>query len=157
VKVGANYINSRMAQMEALENGYDSAIFMNYQGKISEGPGSCLFIVRNDMLITPLITASILESITRDTIIELAKNVLKIEVIERDVDRTELYVCDEIFLCGSAMEVAPVINVDGYMVKNGGVGDVTMKIHDEYFKAVAGQSLEYQKWLTPIYDEYMVN
>ena len=151
VKVGANYINSRMAQMEALENGYDSAILMNSQGKISEGPGSCLFIVRDGLLITPTVTSSILESITRETIIKIAREVLNIETIERDIDRTELYICDEAFLCGSAMEIASVTNVDGYTVNNSEVGDITVQIHKEYLKAVAGQSSEYNKWLTPVY------
>jgi len=151
VKVGANYINSRMAQMEALENGYDSAIFMNNQGKVSEGPGSCLFIVRDNVLITPPVTASILESITRDTIIELAKNVLNIESIERDVDRTELYICDEAFLCGSAMEVVPVLSVDGIVVGQGKHGKTTKAIHENYLDVVSGKIRGYQKWLTPIY------
>lgn len=151
VKVGANYINSRMAQMEALENGYDSAIFMNSQGKIAEGPGSCLFIVRDGKLITPPCTASILESITRDTIIEISKNLLNIEVIERDIDRTELYICDEVFLCGSAMEITPVINVDGYVVGNGFRGIITDKLHKTYLDVVTGKIDSYDKWLTKIY------
>lgn len=151
VKVGANYINSRMAQMEALENGYDSAIFLNNQGKVSEGPGSCLFIVRDGKLITPPVTASILESITRDTVLELAKNEIKIEVIEREIDRTELYICDEVFLCGSAMEIAPVTSVDGIKVSYGEKGNITKKIHEAYLKIVTGEMEKYKKWLTPIY------
>lgn len=151
VKVGANYINSRMAQMEALENGYDSAIFMNNQGKISEGPGSCFFIIRDSTLITPPVTASILDSITRDTIIELAKGVLKIEVIERDIDRTELYICDEAFLCGSAMEVVPVLNIDGISVGKGNPGELTQTIRNMYLSVVSGVIEGYEKWLTPIY------
>lgn len=151
VKAGANYINSRMAQLEAIENNYDSAIFMNNQGKIAEGPGSCLFIIRDGKLITPPITASILESITRDTIIQLAKNELSVEVIERDIDRTELYVCDEVFLCGSAMEITPVINVDGYAVGNGENVEITNKIHNLYLKAVTCKLEGYEKWLTEIY------
>lgn len=151
VKVGANYINSRMAQMEALENGYDSAIFLNSQGKVAEGPGSCFFIVRDGVLITPPVTASILESITRDTIIKLAKNVLNIETVERDIDRTELYICDEAFLCGSAMEVVSVLNVDGIAVGDGNPGKMTQSIRDIYLDAVAGRIKGYEKWLTPIY------
>lgn len=151
VKVGANYINSRMAQMEAIENGYDSAIFMNSQGKIAEGPGSCLFIVRDGVLITPPCTASVLESITRATIMELAKDVLKIETIERDIDRTELYICDEAFLCGSAMEVVPVINVDGYTIGTADDFFITRKILDIYLSAVSGKIKGFEKWLTLIY------
>lgn len=151
VKVGANYINSRMAQMEALENGYDSAIFMNKQGNISEGPGSCFFMVRDGVLITPPVTASILESITRDTIIKLARNVLNIEVVERDIDRTELYICDEAFLCGSAMEVVPVLSVDGIIVGDGNPGKITQSLYDTYLDVVRGKIEGYEKWLTPIY------
>lgn len=151
VKVGANYINSRMAQMEALENGYDSAIFMNSQGKIAEGPGSCFFIIRDGVLITPPVTASILESITRDTIIELARNVLNIEVIERDIDRTELYICDEAFLCGSAMEVVSVLNVDGININDGMPGKITEALKDIYLKVVRGEIDNYCRWLTVIY------
>jgi len=151
VKVGANYINSRMAQLEALENGYDSAILMNENGKIAEGPGSCLFMVRDGKLITPPCTASVLESITRDSLIDLAKNILGIEPLERDIDRTELYICDEVFLCGTAMEVAPVVNVDGYQVGDGKGGIITNKIHDIYLKAATGGVIGYEHWLTPIY------
>jgi branched-chain amino acid aminotransferase len=151
VKVGANYINSRMAQLEALENGYDSAIFLNDQGKVAEGPGSCLFIVRDGVLITPPVTASILESITRETIIELARDVLDIVVIERDIDRTELYIADEIFLCGSAMEVVPVLNVDGIFVSEGTPGSYTEKIKNEYLRVVSGENHNYLDWLTAIY------
>ena len=151
VKVGANYINSRMAQLEAMENGYDSAIFMNEQGKVSEGPGSCLFIVRDGVLITPPVTASILESITRSTIIELAQNELGLKAIERDVDRTELYICDEVFLCGSAIEVVPVTQVDGCIVGAGESGLITKAISETYMRAVACQLLGYEKWLTELY------
>lgn len=151
VKVGANYVNSRMAQMEALENGYDSAIFINNQGKVSEGPGSCLFIVRDGVLITPPITASILESITRDTIIRITRDLLKIEVVEREIDRTELYICDEAFLCGSAIEVVPVLNVDGISVGEENVGALTQAIRNIYLSVVAGTTKGYEQWLTPIY------
>lgn len=152
VKVGANYINSRMAQMEALENGYDTALFMNKQGKIAEGPGSCLFLVRNGKLVTPPITASILESITRETIIEIADNILNIEVEIRDVDRTELYIADEIFLCGSAAEITPILSVDGYVVGDGNVGNLTRRVHQEYLSTVTGKNHYKDEWLTAIYE-----
>lgn len=152
IKVGANYINSRMAQLEALENGYDSSIFMNNQGKIAEGSGSCIFIVRDNILITPPLSASVLESITRSTIIELAEKELNITVIERDIDRTELYIADEVFFCGSAMEVVSVLNVDGVKVNEGLPGEITEKIKDTYFKVVMGEIDVYRDWLTPVYE-----
>ncbi len=151
IKCGANYINSRMAQLEALKNGYDTTIFLNNHGTVSEGPGSCLFIVREGKLITPLITDSVLESITRDTIINIAKEVLKIEVIERVVDRTELYMCDEAFLCGSAMEITPIFSVDRYDIGDGKQGEITAKIHQLYVDVVLGKVKEYKEWLTSIY------
>lgn len=151
VKVGANYINSRMAQMEAIENGYDSAILMNNQGKIAEGPGSCFFIIRDGVLITPPVTASILESITRETVIEIARDLLQIKTVERDVDRTELYICDEAFLCGSAMEIVPVINVDGISVGTGKSGEITTLLQNKYLEVVRGKVKKYKKWLTPVY------
>lgn len=153
VKVGANYINSRMAQIEATTNGYDTAIFMNNQGKVSEGPGSCLFIVRDSVLITPPLSASILESITRETIIDLARDELKMKVVEREVDRTELYICDEVFLVGSAMEVTPIINVDGYLVGEGKFGNFTKRIFDLYMDVVRGKNKKYRHWLTPVYEK----
>lgn len=152
VKVGANYVNSRMAQLEASENGYDSAIFLNNQGKVSEGPGSCLFLVRDNVLITPPVNASILESITRDTVIELAKSVLSIKTVERDIDRTELYICDEAFLCGSAMEIVPIINIDGIPIGSGKPGKRTQSLLEVYLDTVTGKVNEYVKWLTPIYN-----
>jgi len=151
IKVGANYINSRAAQIEAQNNNYDSAIFLNNQGKVSEGPGSCLFIIRDGVLITPPISASVLESITRDTIIKYAHKNLGIEVIERDVDRTELYIADEAFLCGSAIEITPIVNIDGFILSAGEKGQITEKLHEYYLKIVTGQISEYLHWLTPIY------
>ena len=150
-KVGANYINSRMAEMEALANGYDSSILMNDQGKIAEGPGSCIFIVRDGVLITPPITASILESITRDTIIKLARGLLDTQVIERNVDRTELYICDEAFLCGSAMEVVPVLSVDGIPVGTGLPGELTQSIQRSYLSVASARVAGFSEWLTSIY------
>ena len=152
IKCGANYINSRMAQLEALRNGYDTAIFLNQDGKVAEGPGSCLFLVRNGMLIIPQITDSVLESITRDTVIKIAKEIINIPVIERTVDRTELYMCDEAFLCGSSMEITPVLSVDKYVIANGEVSRITKKIHDNYMKTVTGQLPNQMGWLTAIYE-----
>lgn len=151
VKVGANYINSRAAQLEALNNNYDSAIFLNHLGKVAEGPGSCLFIVRNGTLITPTITASILESITRETIINIAKIEFGLNVVERDIDRTELYISEELFLCGSAMEITPIINIDGFNINNGQSGEITKNIHKRYLSIASGIIKSYKEWRTPIY------
>jgi branched-chain amino acid aminotransferase len=150
VKAGANYLNSRMAQIEALENGFDSALLLNREGKVAEAPGSCIFIVRQNVLITPPVTASILESITRDTIINIAMNDLGLTVRERDIDRTELYVCDEIFLCGTTMEIVPVVSVDKLAVGHGEAGPLTMSIRGRYFDIVRGKVDAYSGWVLPI-------
>lgn len=150
IKCGANYINSRMGQREALRNGYDTCIFLNNLGKVSEGPGSCIFIVKNNILITPLLTDSVLESITRDTIIKLAQE-LNIEVVERSIDRTELYTCDEAFLCGSSMEITPIVSIDKTIIGAGECGFMTQTIKTLYKKVVTGCASSYKDWLTEVY------
>ena len=151
IKCGANYINSRVGQREALRNGYDTCLFLNDAGKVSEGPGSCFFMVVKGTLVTPMLTDSVLESITRDTVIQLAKQ-NGIPVVERTVDRTELYTCDEAFLCGSAMEITPVLSVDRYTVGNGETGEITRRLHKAYLDAAMGKNEMFLDWLTPIYE-----
>lgn len=150
IKCGANYMNSRVGQREALRNGYDTCIFLNEFGKVAEGPGSCFFAVINGVLVTPMLTDSVLESITRDTIIKLAKD-MDIPVVERTIDRTELYTCDEAFLCGSAMEITPVISVDKYVVGNGEAGEISTRLHEAYLDASKGKNDKLKDWVTPIY------
>lgn len=150
VKCGANYINSRVGQREALRNGYDTCLFINGIGKLSEGPGSCLFIIKKDKLITPCLTDSVLESITRDTIIQLAES-LGISVEERSVDRTELYTCDEAFLCGSAMELTPIISIDGYELANTDGHNISNNLHKAYIEVVTGEKYIKPNWVTAIY------
>ncbi len=150
-KVGANYINSRMAHLQARQDGYDTAIMMNCHGKVAEGPGSCFFMVRDNTLVTPPCTASVLESITRDTIIRMARELLDIRTVERDIDRTELYICDEAFLCGSAMEITQVVGIDGYPVADGECGRLTRLLSNTYHDVLTGKHEEYSDWLTPIY------
>lgn len=147
IKCGANYINSRYGQREALRNGYDTCLFLNECGKVSEGPGSCFFIIRDRKLITPAFTDAVLESITRDTVIKLAKH-LGYEVIERTIDRTELYTADEAFLCGSAMEMTPVLTIDKYEI---GQGRISKLIHKAYIDTAKGLNKEFKNWVTPIY------
>ena len=151
IKCGANYINSRVGQREALRNGYDTCLFLNEVGKVAEGPGSCFFMIKDNTVITPQLTDSVLESITRDTVIQLAKH-MGYKVIERSIDRTELYTCDEAFLCGSAMEITPVLSIDRYTIGNGDTGNITKNIHLKYFDAVQGKDKEFKQWVTPIYE-----
>ncbi len=151
IKCGANYINSRVGQREALRNGYDTCIFLNEVGKVAEGPGSCFFMIRGNQLITPRLTDSVLESITRDTVIKLAVEELGMEFVERTIDRTEVYMADEAFLCGSAMEVTPIYTVDKYAIGTGEQGPKTKAIHLKYLEAAQGKLEKYLDWLTPIY------
>lgn len=150
IKCGANYINSRVGQREALRNGYDTCIFLNEFGKVAEGPGSCFFIVKNGTVITPQLTDSVLESITRDTIIKIAKD-KGYPVIERTIDRTELYTCEEAFLCGSAMEITPVLSIDKYIIGDGSTGKITKELHLTYLDIARGKLKKYENWVTPIY------
>lgn len=146
IKCGANYINSRMGQREALRDGYDTCIFLNEEGKVAEGPGSCLFMVKNGKLITPQLTDSVLESITRDTVIQIAKNE-GMDVQERSVSRTELYSADEAFLCGSAMEITPVISMDKHKIE---AGTITANIHKKYLEIACGKNPKYICWTSVI-------
>lgn len=149
VKVGANYINSRMAQLEAKEHGYDCPIFMNEHGKVAEGPGYCLFIVKDGKYYTPSLNSSILDSITRKTLIKLIQEDLNMEVIEREIERTELYVADEAFFCGSSMEIRSIDSIDGYELNKEHI--LTEKIHELYLQVVSGNITKYKDWLYEIY------
>jgi branched-chain amino acid aminotransferase len=152
IKAGANYHNSRLAVMEARTNGYvGQPILLNERGKVSEGPGACFCMIRDGVLITPPVTANILESITRATVLELARDALQLKVEEREIDRTELYVADEGFFCGSGWEITPVRSVDRYLVGAGKPGPVTKRLQDVYFSVVEGRVPQYRRWLLPVY------
>ncbi len=152
-KVGANYINSRLAKLEANDNGYDSALFLNSNGYVAEGTGSCFFMVKGKHLITPKLTDSILNSITRDTVIRLAEEIMDLQVEERQINRTELYLADEAFFCGSAAEITPIIKLDSYKIGDGIPGKITQAVHKNYLDIVSGANKKYRDWLTPIYEE----
>jgi len=152
IKSGANYHNSRLAVMEARTNGYSGQpILLNERGKVSEGPGACFCMVRDGALITPPVTANILESITRATVLELARDVLRVPVEEREIDRTELYVADEGFFCGSGWEITPIRSVDRYPLGAGQPGPLTRKLQEIYFSVVEGRVAQYRRWLLPVY------
>ena len=146
----SNYQNSRLVSTEAQLNGYDSGIILNSQGKVSEGAYACIFIIRDGIAITPPVTAGILESITRDTIIHILKEDLDIEVRERDIDRTELYIADEVLLCGTYAEIEPVISIDKYTTGTGDPGPITNKLRDIYKNIVIGNSNERTNWVTKV-------
>jgi branched-chain amino acid aminotransferase len=150
VKASSNYLNSRYASEEARRNGYDVALFLNANGKVSEAPGACLMIVRDGKIVAPSITSGILESITRATLIRLCREVLQIEVVEREVDRTELYVASEAFLCGTGWEVSPVASVDRLPLGDGGIGPITQRVESLYHDLVRGIDTRYAEWRTAV-------
>lgn len=150
-KVTGGYINSAFAKSEAHWNGYDEAIVLNQDGHVAEGSAMNLFIVRDGRLRTPLVSDNILEGITRNTIIELAKNELGLEVVERSIDRSELYIADEVFFCGTGAQVAAVAEVDHRPIGSGKMGRITKQIQDRYFAIVRGRDPKYQHWLSAVY------
>ncbi|MDX6748476.1 branched-chain-amino-acid transaminase [Geminicoccaceae bacterium 1502E] len=151
VKCTANYINNRAAELEARAAGYDGVLMLTADGKLSEGSGACLFLVRDGRLVTPDTGSDILESITRETIIALARDQLGLEVIERRVDRTELLLAEEAFLCGSGQEVLPVISVARQAVGAGAPGPLTRALQNAYFDLVCGRTAQHADWRTPVW------
>jgi len=150
-KVAGAYVNSAFAKTEALLNGYDEAIMLNPDGTVAEGSGENVFIVRNGKLITTPPSSNILEGITRNAVITIAREELGVEVEERPILRSELYVADEVFYTGTAAQVAPVVQIDHVVIGNGEVGKLTKALQQEYFRAVKGENDKYSHWLTPVY------
>ena len=151
VKASANYQNSRLAGVEARINGYDDALLLNQNGTVAEGTGTCTMIVRGGKLITPPVTASILESITRDSVLEMFGRHIGPEPVERLVDRTEIYVADEAMICGSAAEIAPVLSLDRIEVGDGKPGKVTRRLQEIFYTAARGVDGTYEKDILPVY------
>jgi branched-chain amino acid aminotransferase len=147
-KAVANYLNSQMAKFEAVESGYDEALLRDDQGYIAEASGACFFMVKNGVLISPPNDNS-LESITQDTIIDLAKD-MGIEVVRRRITREEIYIADEAFLTGTAAEVTPIRELDARIIGSGSRGPMTEKLQTAYFDAVSGKNPDYIKHLTYI-------
>jgi branched-chain amino acid aminotransferase len=145
------YVNSALAKTEAVGNGFDEAILLTHDGHVSEGSAENIFLLRNGSFITPPASENILEGITRDTLAVLIRDELGLEVIERSVDRSELYVADEIILCGTGAEVSPVIEVDNRPVGSGSPGPLTKRLQELYFGVCRGEIEKYRHWLTPIY------
>ncbi len=149
-KVNGSYVNSMLASMDAKEAGYDEAILLTQNGYVSEGPGENIFMVKKGKLITPPVSADILEGITRDSVTSIATEI-RIDVVERDVARTELYTCDELFLCGTAAQISPVGSVDGRTIGDGRPGKLTTKLASLFDEAVRGADDNRRAWLTPVY------
>ncbi|MGI8929228.1 MAG: branched-chain amino acid transaminase [Candidatus Limnocylindrales bacterium] len=150
-KIVGGYANSAFSKTEAVLNGYDEAIVLTMDGHVSEGSAENLFIVRDGKLITPPVTDDILEGITRTALIQLAREEMGIETIVRTIDRSELYGCDEVFLCGTGAQISPVVEIDHRAVGEGEVGPIARQLATLYFDAVRGRLPAYSDWLTPIY------
>jgi len=150
-KICGLYVNSALAKSEAIENGFDEAIMLTPEGHVSEGSGENIFLVLDGKLVTPPCSDSILMGITRDTVIQLAKNELGIETVERSIDRCELYMADECFMTGTAAHVAPVIEIDHRKVGDGCIGPLTSQLQKLYADVECGRNKKYLYWCTPCY------
>ena len=150
-KIVGAYVNSAFAKSEAQLNGADEAIVLTLDGHVSEGSAENLFMVRRGALVTPPVSEDILEGITRAGIVEIAERELGLRVLDRQIDRTELLVADEVFLCGTGAQVSPVTEIDHHVIGGGRIGPITGRIKDVYFDAVRGRLPSYAHWLTPIY------
>jgi branched-chain amino acid aminotransferase len=151
IKAIVNYQNSRLGGTEAARGGYDMALFLNERGKVAEGGGSCVFMVRDGQLVTPPTTAGILESVTRASVMELARRELGLAVVEREVDRTEMYFADEAFFCGTMAEITPVGSLDGFDLGGGQApGPVTAQLSELFEQVVRGRVPAYRHWLEEV-------
>lgn len=150
IKASANYLNSRLAGLEAKRQGAGGAILLNEDGTVSEGPGGCLFVLRGGVFTTPGVTSGILESVTRRTILDIA-GPLEIPVAERSLGRTELYLADEAFYCGTGQEIMPIVAFDGRPVGEGVPGPLTRRLQAAFDGIVRGRNDAYRNWLTPVY------
>jgi branched-chain amino acid aminotransferase len=150
-KITGAYINSALSKTDAVLGGYDEALVLSGSGHISEGSAENFFMVRDGTLITPPVTANILEGITRETIITLAREEMGIPTIERPIDRSEVYVCDEAFLTGTGVQVAAITRVEHRPVGTGLIGPVVTRLRELYFDIVRGKSLKYLHWCSPVY------
>jgi len=148
-KITGLYVNNALAKTEAIKNGFDEAIMLTTDGHVSEGSGENIFLVIDGKLVTPACNDRILMGITRDTVIQLAKDELGIETIERSVDRSELYLAEECFLTGTAAHVTPVIDIDHRKIGDGNIGKTTRSLQELYFDVECGKNKKYLHWCTP--------
>lgn len=148
-KVTGIYVNSALAKTEANANGFDEAIMLNENGHVSEGSGENIFMVRDGKLITPTPADNVLEGITAKSVIELASNELGVELVQREIDRTELYIADEVFMTGTAAHLTPIVEVDRRPVGTGSPGPITSQLSALFYDCIRGKSEKYRDWCTP--------
>jgi branched-chain amino acid aminotransferase len=152
-KITGTYVNSALSKTDALLAGYDEALVLTQNGDVSEGSAENFFIVRNGKLITPPVTSNILEGITRDTIITLAREEMGLETIERPINRSEVYICDEAFFTGTGVQVAAITRVEHRPIGTGSIGPVVTRLREIYFDVVRRKNPKYRDWCTPVYEE----
>ena len=150
-KITGSYAQSALAKSEAVESGFDEAIVLTVEGHVSEGSAENLFMLKDGVFVTPPVTDDILEGVTRMLLIKMIESELGKTVVERSIDRTELYTCDELLLCGTGAQISPVIEVDRRTVGTGSVGEFTQELQSIYFGAVRGDSPKYKDWTIPVY------
>lgn len=150
-KVTGGYVNSALAKTEAQLNGFDEAIMLTNEGHVCEGSGENIFIVSGNTLVTPPSSDNILVGITRNSVMQIARDELGVTTIERSIDRSELYAADECFMTGTAAEITPVIEVDRRSVGTGAIGSLTPKLQSIFFDVVHGRNERYAGWCTPVY------
>lgn len=149
-KITGAYANSALVKTDAVLSGYDEALVLTQAGHISEGSAENFFMVRNGHLVTPPITSNILEGITRDTVIHVAREEMGLETVERVIDRSEVYICDEAFLCGTGVQIAAITQVEHRPIGAGVIGPVTSRLRELYFDLVRGDNPRYRHWCTPV-------
>jgi branched-chain amino acid aminotransferase len=150
-KITGAYAQSALAKSEAVEGGFDEAIVLSIDGHVSEGSAENIFMFKDGVFVTPPVTDDILEGVTRLLLMKVIREELNLQVVERSIDRTELYTCDELLLCGTGAQVSPVIEVDRRPVGNGKVGEFTQELQSIYFGAVRGEAAKYKDWTTAVY------
>jgi branched-chain amino acid aminotransferase len=150
-KITGAYAQSALAKSEAVESGFDEAIVLSVDGHVSEGSAENVFMLKDGVFVTPPVTDDILEGVTRLLLMKVIKEELNLEVVERSIDRTELYTCDELLLCGTGAQISPVIEVDRRPVGTGKVGEFTQELQTIYFGAVRGETPKYKDWTIPVY------
>ncbi|MGE0598012.1 MAG: branched-chain amino acid transaminase [Dehalococcoidia bacterium] len=148
-KVTGIYVNSALAKTEANANGYDEAIMLNENGHVSEGSGENIFMIRHGQLITPGPADNVLEGITAKSVMQMAADDLGIQIVQREIDRTELYIADEVFMTGTAAHLTPIVEIDRRKVGSGRPGPITSKLSGLFYDAIRGKSEKYKAWCTP--------
>jgi branched-chain amino acid aminotransferase len=150
-KITGAYANSALIKSDAVMAGYDEALVLNQEGHITEASAANIFIIRRGVAYTPPPQSDVLEGIVRRTAIDLLRNELGVEVVERDIDRTEIYVADEAFMCGTGIQVAAIARVEHRDIGSGRMGSITRQLRDVFFAATSGRLSKYREWLEPVY------